>query len=163
MVNKKWNYEKWLEKIRNNEISLCNIPKDYKLPELCEWAIFNDGMEVEYMPFPCGDDYSTYELCLKAVNNTGFAIKLIPQQYMSFNLQLAAVKQIGMALRYIPFEDRNYTLCWQAWAKSEQQCAWDQIPTEIKPLIDELADYRYFEEIKKQEKERLKFKRRKGD
>jgi hypothetical protein len=48
------------------------------------------------------EQLKTYELCLEAVKNKGYALKDVPEQFKTYKLCLEAVKNNGNALEYLP-------------------------------------------------------------
>lgn len=92
-------YEYWRDRVLANYRDLKLVPKQFKTEELCNLAL---NITFHALPF-INQDLITYKLCEKLVSKDGFAIQVIPDQFITKELSFKAAEN-GTILRLIPEE-----------------------------------------------------------
>lgn len=92
-------YEYWRDRVLANYRDIKLVPKQFKTEELCNLAL---NSTFHAMPF-INQDLITYELCEKLVSKDGFAIQVIPDQFITKELSFKAAEN-GTMLRLVPEE-----------------------------------------------------------
>ncbi len=91
--------------------AIIGIPDQFKTPKMCEQAIekgawiYPHMMEEIVASIP--GNMLTRDLCLKALNRCGTALKSIPEKLRTFELCWTAVSQDPSALAFVPTELRS--------------------------------------------------------
>ena len=78
--------------------------------EMCLVAVEKTGYSLEYVPV----EFRTRELILKAVKRNGEAIRFVSEEQITEEMCRVAVQQTGLALMYVPSEFKTHDLCAQA-------------------------------------------------
>ena len=103
-IEKNWTVLKpiclWL-----NDLRL--VPDKFRTPELCELAVKQNGLALEYVP----ENIINKELCEIAVQKDGRSLEFIPEKLRTPELCELAVKQDGSSLRFIQQKQRTIELC----------------------------------------------------
>ena len=103
-IEKHWNVLEpiclWL-----NDLRL--VPDKFRTPELCELAVKQNGLALEYVP----ENIINKELCEIAVQKDGRSLEFIPEKLRTPELCELAVKQDGSSLRFIQQKQRTIELC----------------------------------------------------
>ncbi|MFH6934366.1 polymer-forming cytoskeletal protein [Flavobacterium sp. FlaQc-30] len=92
-------YEYWRDRVLANYRDLKLVPQQFKTEELCNLAL---NITFHALPF-INQDLIIYELCEKLVSKDGFAIQVIPDQFITKELSFKAAEN-GTILRLIPEE-----------------------------------------------------------
>jgi hypothetical protein len=86
----------------------CSIKYTRNLtPEMCLIAVQQTGYALQYVP----REYQTPEMCLAVVQQNGYALRYVPWEHRTPEICLAAVQQKGDALQYIPHEFQTPKIC----------------------------------------------------
>ena len=98
---------------------------------MCKKAVELFGGNLAYVPH----ELKTYEMCLSAVTDHGYALKDVPDEYRKYAAICdAAINNLGYALQYVPDEMKTLAMCRLAYSKSRNVANW--IPEKILSIMN---------------------------
>jgi phage gp46-like protein len=103
-------YNKLLEQVKSEPLSLKDIPIDKHFKDLYLEAVKQDGYALQYVP----EEKRTTRVCLIAVKQNGIVLQFVPKEKRTEEICLEAVKDHGRALQYVPEEKRTEEICLEA-------------------------------------------------
>ncbi|MEG0851260.1 MAG: polymer-forming cytoskeletal protein, partial [Flavobacterium sp.] len=117
-------YEYWRDRVLANYRDIKLVPKQFKTEELCNLAL---NSTFHALPF-INQDLITYELCEKLVSKDGFAIQVIPDQFITKELSFKAAES-GTMLRLIPEEYYSEELILLIFRKGKHEPDINDVPS----------------------------------
>lgn len=97
----------YLSLVKNNGMSLKEIPLEKITEEICRTAIQNNNTSFRYVP----DTFKTEELCSFAVSISGTTLKFVPESLKTDTLCRTAIQNFPWALKEVPEELKTKELC----------------------------------------------------
>lgn len=108
-----------MDDIKENVDRIVFVPLELRDYEMCYFVVSKKGILLHHVPVHLRDEKmcskavemdaralayvknKNYYLCLRAVQQNGLAISLVPPEFRNMNLILTAVRQNGCALGYL--------------------------------------------------------------
>ena len=120
LVRVVFDYEKdaafWLDEIEKEYTVIAYLPSALQTPDFYLAAVRRDGKALQLVPWATLNltERTTEELCLAAVQKSGFALHYVPFKAKTEAVCLAAVRQRGTSIIYVPPAPVTETLCREA-------------------------------------------------
>jgi len=105
-------YDDYFREVKRFRHFLTHVPEEYKDDQMCLAAIRNDGSNLEAVPKTILEkDFGCF-LCLEAViNRSPGSLKDVPKKHLSYDMCLRAVQNSGWAFEFVPVEFRDEQMC----------------------------------------------------
>lgn len=120
------NYKYWHKRVLSNYRDLKLVPKEFKTEELCNLAL---NITYHALPF-IDENLITFEFCDKLIGKDGFAIQVIPDEFMRKELCFKAAEK-GTMLRLIPEEYYSEELILLVFKNGKHQPDINDVPSEF--------------------------------
>ncbi|MFC6264246.1 polymer-forming cytoskeletal protein [Flavobacterium panici] len=119
-------YQYWHDRVLANYRDLKLVPKEFKTEELCNLAL---NITFHALPF-VDQDLITSELCEKLVSKDGFAIQVIPDEFITEALYFKAAEN-GTTLRLIPEDYYSEELILLVFKNGKHQPDINDVPSQF--------------------------------
>jgi len=106
---------------------ITKIPQERITQEMCDIAVDQNGYALKLLP----DKFKTRETMLTAVKRDGDALSFVPESMRDYEICSAAVNQCGDVLQYVPNELRDFAMCNSAILHNLPWWNFGEIPEEL--------------------------------